>query len=330
MGQKFRTGDEAVASASKGASFAKTHYLSLDDGEQVLVRFLTDKQDWIVVDQHNSVPTKAKPDDWPKDATWPTKMGAVCRKDVGVRDITGNECFICDHIVGTVKEVKRASARTWALAVLREEVKENGQVVGVKDQTREVNITDKDGKATGEVKEEKAVVVVNMGYKNFFSVLQGFGSHFGTVVDRDYFIKRVGKEMDTLYQIIPNQPIVLSDGTILDLRNPKFADRYPLTQELPDIVMERASDEFYARFFDTRVKAPATKTSTEAGVPAKDAPQAAGSEVSSEDLKALAARVKGHPAATADPAPAPAPAPAPEPPVEAPASAPASGMRDFG
>lgn len=312
----FRTGADAAQEASKGGTFAKTHYLSLKDGETVLVRFLTDKDNWIVVDQHSMVPTKGKPSDWAKDTPWPEKMGAVCRRDPGVKEMTGGDCFICDHLIGTGNPpVKKPTPRVWALAVLREEVMENGTVVGVKDQTREVVVTDKDGKVTDQKREEKAVVVVNMGFKNFFSVLQGFGSHYGTTVDRDYFIKRVGSEMDTQYQIIPSLPITLQDGTVFDLRNPKFADRYPLTQTLEQIVVERASDDFFARFFDTRVQAPASRVSGEHPVPPQDAPEAQGSELSRDELAALVERVKGHPGKN-EPDPAPV--------------ATTGGMRDLG
>lgn len=332
----FRTGAEAAEEASKSTQFAKTHYFSLSENENdpnntAILRFLTEKTDWIVVDQHNSVPTRPAPAD--AKGNWPSKMGAVCRRDVALKAMYP-DCFICDHLVnGTT--IKKASARTWAYAVLREEVIENGQVVGIRDQTREVAKVDADGKATGEVYEEKAIVVVNMGFKNFFSALQGFANHYKTVLDRDYLIKRKGSGTDTIYSIIPLDPITTGDGTVFDLRNPQFADRYQPSQPLGEVVLERSSNDFYARFFDTRVPIPAsngTAASTQATATPAAAAAAApaetprpGGDMDPARVQALAERVKGYSAGT--PAAA-APAAAAAAPAAAAAAAP-TGMRDF-
>ena len=279
---------------------------------------------------------------------WPEKMGSVCRKDVAF-DYKGPdgkpECFVCDRIVDG-KKVKKPSARNWALACLREEVRENGQVVGFRDMTREVKIT-RDGKE--ETITEKKIVVVNMGYKNFFSILQGFAGRYGTLLDRDYYIKREGSDTDTIYVIVPNDPIVI-DGEVFDLREKKFMDRYKHDLNLEEIISERASDEFYAKFFDTRYTVveekdgdkhvgykvvPVDGAEAQAAAEANPAP-AAESGVDPERMKSLADRVKKYggdsPAET--PAEAPAAEQAPEPAAESEApkepAAAASGMRDFG
>jgi hypothetical protein len=179
---------------------------------------------------------------------WAEKRGAVCRRDPA---FTYGECYICDFLVDG-KKVKRPSARNWALACIREEVREDGKIVGYKDATREVKIT-RDGKEETVV--EKRIVIVNMGYKNFFSVLAGFAGRYGTLLDRDYFIKREGDDTSTVYQIVPNDPLKVEgpDGIeIFDLRQPYFMERYKTEISLEDAINDMASDEYYAKFFDPR------------------------------------------------------------------------------
>jgi hypothetical protein len=288
-GPNFRRGAEAAQAASKGGAFARTEFFKLEDKGKVFVRFLTDADEWITVDQHQMVPTKPKPDDAEK---WPEKMGAVCRKDEAFEGLYP-DCYICDHIVDG-KKVKRPSGRTWALACIREEVREDGKIVGYRDKIRTVNRPKKDGKEgeTEEVK-EKDIVVVNMAWKNFFSIMKGFAEFYGTVLDRDYLITRSGDDQGTTYSIIPMDPIVVDDeGTVLDLRNPQFQDRYATDLVLGDVVAERADDEFYARFFDPRY------TATKEGKvePTGKGPEAPKPEndVSEDQLAAMAERVKGY------------------------------------
>lgn len=331
---EFRRGAQEAQEASKaGAQFARTHYFQIDDGKSEILRLLTDHDAWIVVDQHQNVPTRSKPSDYPDDSKWPDKMPAVCRKDKAFEGMYA-DCFICEHVVGT-NGVKRPGARTWALAVLREEVRENGQVVGYRDKTREVAVMGEDGKPTKETKTEKAIVVVNMGYKNFFAALAGFGAHYHTVLDRDYLVKRSGTGTDTTYNIIPMDPIAMADGGVFDVRRPEVMARYGDLPDLGEIVTERSSDEYYARFFDTRVAQPATKqndSDKSTGTPASP-PTSAASEPGREALEAMALRVKGYASTPATPAAPDSAAPDNDTPAspETPATAaPGGGMRDFG
>jgi hypothetical protein len=336
MSGNFRKGAEAAADASKGGgNFARTQFFGIEDGKTAIVRFLTDAQDWIVVDQHQVVPTKPAPADWPAGSNWPEKMGSVCRKDpafAGVYD----ECYICDHVVDG-KKVRKAGARTWALACLREEVLGDGtdalggpdmkgKVVGIRDQTREVTLPEKDGQPEKTVT-EKAIVVVNMGYKNFFSILQGFAGRYGTVLDRDYWIKRSGSSTDTTYQIVPLDPIETASGRF-DLRNPEFMARYQSDVDLEQVISDRADDEFYARFFDPRVTV-SKEGKVEASGQQAAPPPPPDQDVSPERMAALASRVKGYgpqgdapPLTTESSGTQPAPAPA--------AAAAGGGMQDFG
>lgn len=323
----FRRGAEALQEASKGTSFARTQYFGIEDGKKAIIRLLTEYTSpdpnvsvWIAVDQHAMIPTKPKPEGW-GDKNWPEKMGAVCRRDPAFAGMYG-DCYICDFLVGELmvmgKKLKKPSGRGWALACLREEVIEGGQVVGIQDVKRDVTLPAKDGQPEKTIK-EKAIVVVNMGYKNFFGTLKGFGAHYGTVLDRDYAVAREGASTDTDYHIVPLDPILKKDGSKFDLKNPEDAARYETDLDLGEIVGERASDTFYARFFDPRV----TVGEDDKVVPTGATPEPKPSnDVDQEKVQALASRIKGYGPGQDEGAPAPAPAPA---------AAPASGaaMQDF-
>lgn len=334
MAGNFRRGADAAQEASKaGGNFARTEFFKIEDGKTAILRFLTDAEDWIVVDQHQMVPTKGRPADYPTDANWPEKMGAVCRNDPAFEGVY-EDCYICDHIVDG-KKVRKPGARTWALACLREEVVEDGKVVGLRDLTREVTIPEKDGQPEKTVT-EKAIVVVNMGFKNFYAILQGFAGRYGTVLDRDYWVKRSGAGTDTTYQIVPLDPIETEQGRF-DLRNEGMMARYETDMNLEDIISERADDEFYARFFDPRFTATKDGVVKTGEAPAA-APAQPEQDVSAERMAALADRVKGYgpqggqgeqqAAAPAQEAPAPPDDHAP--PTQQAAPAGAGGMRDFG
>src|SRR5690606_28112718 len=107
-------------------------------------------------------------------------------------------------------------------------------------------------------------VIVNLGYNNFFGKLTGFAKVYGTILDRDYHIRRRGSgPRDTDYIISPLDPIPVADDKpgiegkdgrrYYDLRHPEIAARYEYHTTLEDIIAHRASDEYYHRFFDKRV-----------------------------------------------------------------------------
>lgn len=283
-GPSFRKGAEAAQEATKGGAFARTEFFKLEDGKTTVLRFLTDADEWIVVDQHQMVPTKPAPEGF--SGNWPERMGSICRNDPAFRGVY-DECYICDHIVDG-KKVRKPSARSWALACLREEVVEDGKIVGLRDLTREVTLPEKDGQPEQTIT-EKAIVVVNMGYKNFFSVLQGFAGRYGTILDRDYWVKRSGAGTDTTYQIVPLDPIEI-DGKRFDLREPEFMARYETSLDIEEVVTERADDKFYARFFDPRV----TVSDDDEVKATGDSPPPPQSDIGPEKMAALAERVKGY------------------------------------
>lgn len=309
----FRKGSEAAKEAAKGTPFPKTHFFGIDDGESEIVRFITDMDEWIVVDQHGNVNTRPRPDSLKKadgkDANWPQQMGAVCRKDSAFEGMFP-DCYICDFVKKPDGKPNRPSGRSWLLGCLREVVRDEqtGQILGYRDKKRDVAVLGADGKPTGETNEEKAIVIFNMGFKNFLGILKGFGDHYGTVLDRDYMIKRDGVELKTTYQIIPMDPV-----PNYDLRDPEIAALYATDIDLAAEVTARASDEFYDRFFDIRHPFPESKSDGDSGssggAPAEQQSKP-NTELAEADLAALAARVKGHEEAGAPPVPAGAGAPA--------------------
>jgi hypothetical protein len=286
---RFKTGADAAQKQSS-VNFSRTQFFGIKDKETAIVRFLTEEPEWISVKQHTMVPTKSAPVGYKGDK-WPQSMGCVCRKSTDADDQPFyDECFICDHMTKSDGSKYHAGGRTWALAVMREEVVENGEVVGYRDQTRTVS-----RKVNGVDKEvvEKAIVVVNMGWKNFFSIVAGFARHYKTLLDRDYKITRSGDDQTTTYSIIPLDPIPGYDLRQVDPKTDKpRIEAYSDVVDLADEVERRMSDEFYARFFDTRV----TVTDTDGGGETKSTTSstpAPSNDVDPSKLAALAEKVKG-------------------------------------
>ncbi len=286
--------------------FNRTEFFSLpDDGDTEVLRFLTDFQavtidgelagGWPAFKQHQNIPTKAAPSDY--KGKWPATMPANCRRDSQFEGVY-DDCYICDVLADTVQYYKKPGQRYFALAVLREAVRDEGRILGYKDKL--IDVTRKDDKGEEVTTKEKAVVVVNMGWKNFFSILNGYGAAYQTVLDRDYQITRHGEKLDTSYTIIPLDPIqtTLNKGesneeTVpFDLRDDRLMARYlpnaaevgyarASDERLIQVIAERASDEFYARFFDATKTAPTQNAGGGTGGVAA-APEAGGGTVPTE------------------------------------------------
>lgn len=339
--------DGSPAAVAAGTNFAILRLLS----DHVAVDGVTP---WITVDQHSMVPTKAKPADY--EGNWPKSMGAVCRNDKVFARKYG-DCYIDTMPPPPGRRSSKPSARTWAIAVLREEVigdgsealggeAYKGKVVGIRDKTKEVSVVDKDGNATGETKTVKQYVKVNQGWKNFFAPLAGIAGRFHTVLDRDIYISREGTDAKTtVYNPISLDPIVFPAGhkfagKTFDLRDAEQrAEFYPDMPDLRKVIAEQASNEYYNRFFvpndrlygngegvtDVKPKAKAAANGSAPAGPtsAPSAPSTEQAAPSADRMAALKARISGGtPSASAaaePPAPATAEAPA-EQASEAPAS----------
>lgn len=304
----FRKGAEAAKEAAKFVRRERLQFFSLEDDESALFRFLTDGDQWIVVDQYGFVPTKPKPSDWKGD-NWPSHMPAVSRRDEAFRGMYSDD-YIADVIIPNAPKdkkgkpkVKDATARPWVLACRREEVKDDdGKVIGITDATREVQ----DGDDENKTKVVKDIIIVNQGFKNFFSKLKGFYGHYGTVVDRDYKIKREGTGTATDYHLLPMDPIAYEhegEAVTYDIRRRDIAERYGMDWDeaegrptgwvaeninLAEEVGRRASDEYYQMWF---IPGPAGESEDEADVGEADDGSPSSGDVTPEQLKELAQRV---------------------------------------
>lgn len=305
----------SAAVVGGGKSFQKTEFFKLADGESGIYRFLTDYTGidlpdgrvtggWLPMNQHQNIRTKGTPPDFKGDS-WPQYMAAPCRYDEAWNG-SYPDCFICDN---PAPAQRKPGQRFWALAVVREEVLEGGKLVGVRDKTR--TVTRKNANGDEEDVTEKAILVVNMAYSNFFSLLDGYGGRYQTILDRDYFIRRKGSTMnDTKYTITPEEKITTTLGeeeVPFDLRNDALMARYlPEAEDvgyaqasnnaLFKILEERTSDDFYGRFFDTRVTV-ATYSTPEgetAARPAQAQPAAPSNDVDPDRLVSMKERLTGY------------------------------------
>lgn len=202
MSRQARHGLGAVKNSMESSSsgdFVSIPYIGWETGEEKIIRFLTEDDDVLVLATHN----------WLTRTDGKGKWGsAICRMD---SFIGGDSCPLCDANF-------RPSDRVFTLAVEREGVFEEEEftkpggskghrrrLVGLKTKTRTEKIkNDKD-------EEEEVVVpdygIIQAGMKNFFSTLVGYCEDYGTLVDRDYKIKRIGSGIDTIYQIQPLEPV---------------------------------------------------------------------------------------------------------------------------
>lgn len=292
-GPNFRTGADAAKEASK-RSFSRTPYFRLKNGEVDIIRLLNSPDDgWITVQMHQMVPTKDKPANYSGD-NWPDKMSAVCRNDQAFKGMY-DDCYICDTYVANEK-LKAPSARTWALALRREEVVTDDGTRVYLDRTREETVPAQEAKDDKPARSEKTetvkdIVILQFGYQNFFAAFDGFYAAYSSLTDRDYRVKRVGAGLDTVYQIVPLDPFEI-EGLRFDTQHELFkADYESHGIDLAALVTDQSSDSYYARFFDHRITVSDSGDVSEGG---EDSPKPSNDVGSEEKLQALADRVKGY------------------------------------
>jgi hypothetical protein len=247
--QKAKAAARALAAGND-----RPPYLKVEPGEdkKVIIRFLSDivpvasnPVPWITVAQHSGLEVlRPKPAGY-KGTKWPTSMGAVCRHDPMFSGRYSN-CYPCDEMIvksgPQAGKPERPSNRTWALAVLREEVvgtqamadaghikpEQIGQTLGVTTKRREEKVVDKDGKETGEVRMVPELVLLNYGEKNFFGAVSAASGRYGTILDRDLEIERFGTGTNTDYRVSPIPEMFVPDPddetkqVKLDLRDPRL------------------------------------------------------------------------------------------------------------
>jgi hypothetical protein len=323
QGPAFRKGGQAAqeaAAAQSGSRFHRTPYLSIEENEQEVLRYITDSDDWVYVLQHANVPTKNKPEGY--TGNWPQSMPAVCRYDEAFKGIY-SDCYIDDAgLQNNWGRPCKPTIRVWALACLREEVigdkkmfkageieeSQIGKRLGYRDQMRDVDERNDKGEPTGKTTQERAIVLVNFAPNNYFNALNSIYSIYGTVCDRDYVVKRTGEGKDANYDHIGYDmtqnlhPAFERDGKHFEETDSWARYGQALKEQnidLGSIIAERASDDFYARFFDpTKTPEPrggdkASGSSAPAQAKEPVVPSPADNDVDPEKLAAMRARVRG-------------------------------------
>jgi hypothetical protein len=358
LSRGFRTGIESAKEASsRGPSSRMVEFLRLEDGQLLFCRFLTDAHEIMDAMVHPMYPTKPKPEGY--EGNWPKSISAVCRntKMGDGSPMFPDGCYCCQHPRMEDGKPRAATARTYGLLVVREEVisdgtekftipgsnppqiKPKGQRAGFRDKKREYQAFDfNTNQAVGAIEMIPEVLLVEMGWKNFWSDIEGIAQLFSTVANQEMTIRRTGSGMnDTEYHIVGlgNSTYDYRDPTVLakygievlgydDLGRP--IKKYPAHYSIPHLLYNRASDDYYARWIDptkTVAKSAAGVEQVVTKAPAEDVSQAS--------LEAMRARLQSSQAPVQEPlAAAPVPEPtqvavqaAPEPaPAQAPPQAP--------
>ena len=234
---------EAAAAETGGKAGAKR--LKLADGESAYLRFITPVERMITMRCHDGVPTKPAPAGLQSDK-WPAQMSSVCRYD---KAFGGHypDCVICDQKpTNKWGDVIKARPKTFAIACLRTPY--NGRMI---DAPREFTVKgDGDGAPDKTVK-ERALVVVEQAGSNFWDNLRPYAMKYGTLSDRDYQITRQGKDKDTKYiPFVEDKDEILYPGSQAWQVYEDEMQRQGL--DLDAFILNLASDEYYARFFDRR------------------------------------------------------------------------------
>lgn len=323
----LRRGGKAAEEESKKdrVQFGRAEYFKLDkDGDTLTFRLIDSPDDWIYIRQHSFAPTKGAPPDADEaaKAKWPKTMGSTCRRDEAFKNEDGSwqfpDCYLCDHppVDPKTKRPKKAQVRLWARMVIREAVlgtqemvdegliKEHqvDRIVGFRDEIVTEDEVDKDGKPTGKKVSHPRVVVANMAMDNFFGALQGYQDVYadeGGLLNRDITVTRSGTGTDTEYKFAPRN---VTPGH--DLADPETKEKYEefaaqahlSVKELERMITERASDEFYARFFDPTKPFPETKKKGDGdaaeGAPKEQQQKPPEDPVTQDKLAAMRERVR--------------------------------------
>ena len=165
--------ERSQRSASQSpTTYTETNWFYWKAGEAKAIRFLTDANDIFVVPVHENVPAHDG-----KNKTF------VCRKAF---DAT---CELCDN------KVYRRDVG-YGVAVLREEVKEDGKTTGYRDVTSTYE-ADENGKTV--LKKKPYVGIVSQGMRNFWNQIAVISEKYGSLRDREIEIMRQGAGTDTTY-----------------------------------------------------------------------------------------------------------------------------------
>ena len=290
----FRRG--AAAAEEAAASTTRTrlmNFFNLKDGARVFLRMITPPSEWITVDVHTMYDTKPQPSGY--QGKWPQTMSPVCRntKMGDGLPMFADGCYCCEHPrLDDKGKPRKPSARTFAIAVLRDEVMGDNtpatnnlpptQRAGFRYAQREVPELDAAGNPTGKTTHVYDVVLIEQGWKLFYSHFESIQQIFGSITNQEISVGRKGAGMnDTSYQIVGlglsnkdmADPIELAKfGITLEGKDAEGYDIYAYPEHYSHHaeISRRASDDFYALFIDPTKEAPERGGSAAEAGPVKD------------------------------------------------------------
>jgi hypothetical protein len=194
----MKKGADQAKASSKAFTSSRLQEQFFKDGDEIIVRFLTELTDWPVLESHIAVPTKPRPEKWTAD-NWPKAMSAVCANDRDAFaleiDDEGNvtkwedgfgSCYIHANYTEDIDRYKhpRSESRslTYALVVLRE--REGNRV---KDKTEEYEVKDQPKKQV------PAIRIIAQPWRTFYSQVHAGAFEDDSVCNRDFRIKKDDK-----------------------------------------------------------------------------------------------------------------------------------------
>jgi len=207
----------SIERSQKGSgpkTYTETNWFYWTAGETKALRFLTDSNDIFVVPVHENVPTHDG-----------KKKTFVCRS------VFDASCELCARAKGEPGAYRRDVG--YGIAVLREEVREDGKLTGYRDVTTTYEDT-VDGKVV--TKKKPYVGIVSQGMRNFWNQIAVISEKYGSLRDREIEILRNGQGTDTTYMAFPLDKKEIEN---IDTRYAKF---------LPDIeafLNRIGSQEYY-------------------------------------------------------------------------------------
>ncbi|QDF16420.1 ssDNA binding protein [Mycobacterium phage EasyJones] len=198
MATGFGAMKRAVTNANTPKSFgARLDYFKMDDGDSIIVRFLTDPEDIITCDVYQYVK-----DNRGKVASF------VCAPSLHAEDPDWKGQDWVQLYGGMTEDYKtkalvpaKAKERTMAIVVEREEVALEtppGERPRFKYQDKLVDV-----EVDGKTYQGRRFILIQEPAKTFWGQPVGYAGEYGTLCDRDYKITRQGSGLATQYILTP-------------------------------------------------------------------------------------------------------------------------------
>lgn len=262
MALKERHDAEQKAKSSGRSKSLKPGFFKLDEGDTITLRFVEEGYDWLGPKQHSFVQTKEEPADY--KGNWPNSVNAVCRYD---DLIDADECYICDNRVeNNYGNFSYPSRKVYTLAQVREPVYGDGTAnMGGPDMKGRIlfyvpKMMEVDHPETGKKIEIPEFIIINQNLENFANPLEVHLLDYGTILDRDYRVTRMGSGVKTSYSFNP-VPTGKDEDFVPGTDEWKTYVEEPL--ELMSVTLEddlkyKGSEDFYARWIDPNKEIPSS------------------------------------------------------------------------